>query len=87
MKFKEKINTATLISFFTLVVITGIQYTLLFFYFIQLGFHPTFIQSGIQISIIFLLTDIYTRLSQSSNNIKGTIKIEKKATDTYTGIL
>lgn len=76
MKFKEKINTATLISFFTLVVITGIQYTLLFFYFIQLGFHPTFIQSGIQISIIFLLNLFGNAITVLYRKKKEKIKFE-----------
>lgn len=55
MKFKDKINTPATVTFLTLTFITGVQYALLFFYTNHWGFHPTFIQSGIEISIIFLL--------------------------------
>lgn len=58
MKWKEKIKSPTIITFATLIVITGIQYWLLFFYKGYLGFHPTVIQSSIEISIIFLLNII-----------------------------
>ncbi len=68
MKLKDKINSLVFVTFLTLVFITAIQYSLLFFYTNYLGFHPTFIQSGIEISIIFFLnligysvTQIYRR--------------------------
>ena len=71
MKLKDKINSPILITFLTLVFVTTIQYSLLFFYTGYLGFHPTFIQSGIEISIIFLLnlvgysiTQIYRRKAE-----------------------
>lgn len=58
MKFKDKINTPATVTFLTLTFITGIQYVLLFLYTNHWGFHPTFIQSTIEISIIFLLNSV-----------------------------
>ena len=71
MKLKDKINSPVIVTFFTLIFITAIQYSLLVFYTGYLGFHPTFIQSGMEISIIFLLnlvgysiTQIYRRKAE-----------------------
>lgn len=55
MKWKDKIKSPGFITSITLVSITLIQYWLLYFYSSYLGFHPTFLQSTIEISIIFLL--------------------------------
>ena len=64
MKFKDKINSPILVTFLTLIFITTIQYLLLVFYTGYLGFHPTFIQSGIEISIIFFLNLIGYSITQ-----------------------
>jgi hypothetical protein len=64
MKFKDKINSPIIVTFFTLIFITTIQYLLLVFYTGYLGFHPTFIQSGIEISIIFFLNLIGYSITQ-----------------------
>ncbi len=76
MKFNEKINTSAVVTFLTLILITALQYTLLFFYFNHFGFHPTFIQSGIEISIIFLLNLIWSFVSQIYRKKKERLKFE-----------